>query len=266
MAVRIGAVGYLNARPLTWALDREPARWSVRYDVPSVCAELLHRGDVDLGLIPSIEYLQRGDYRLVPGVGIGSRGDIATVALYTSKAMRDVRTVALDTSSRTSVALTRVLCAKRYGITPQFVPHRPDLAAMVEQCDAALLIGDPAFDADHNALGLRKIDLGGEWTAMTGLPFVWAFWAGRLDAAPPDVCRALAEARDRGVQAIDRIAADYAPGDPARAASIWHNRLFNPNLPDDVRVLGFQPDWSAAEAAPGPQRPNMEAGGPAPSV
>jgi hypothetical protein len=59
---------------------------------------------------------------------------------------------------------------------------------------------------------------------------------------------------------------ELAPGDPARAASIWHNRLFNPNLPDDVRVLGFQPDWSAAEAAPGPQRPNMEVGGPAPSV
>ena len=83
--VRIGAVGYLNARPLTWALDREPARWHVRYDVPSVCAALLHDGEVDLGLIPSIEYLQSDDYRFVPGVGIGSRGPVASVALYTRK-------------------------------------------------------------------------------------------------------------------------------------------------------------------------------------
>src|SRR5688572_30641585 len=81
--VRVGAVGYLNARPLTWALDRQPDRWRVRYDVPSVCAALLHAGDVDLALIPSIDYLERPDYRFVPGVGIGSRGPVASVALYT---------------------------------------------------------------------------------------------------------------------------------------------------------------------------------------
>ena len=100
--IRLGAVVYLNARPLTWVLDRHPDRWEVRYDVPSVCAQLLHHDDVDLGLIPSIEYLQRPDYRFVPGVGIGSRGEIASVALYTRKELRDVRTLALDTSSRTS--------------------------------------------------------------------------------------------------------------------------------------------------------------------
>src|SRR5262245_66628831 len=80
--LRIGAVGYLNARPLTWALDREPARWRVRYDVPSVCAALLQAGEVDLGLVPSIEYLRAPDYRFVPGVGIGSRGAVASVAMY----------------------------------------------------------------------------------------------------------------------------------------------------------------------------------------
>ena len=90
--VRIGAVGYLNARPLTWALDRDPARWLVRYDVPSVCASLLHEGKVDLGLIPSIEYLQSDDYRFVPGVGIGSRGPVASVALYTRKPIEEIRT------------------------------------------------------------------------------------------------------------------------------------------------------------------------------
>ena len=237
-AVRLGAVVYLNARPLTWALDRSSTGWRVRYDVPSVCADLLHAGEIDLGLIPSIEYLHGPDYRFVPGVGIGSRGEIATVALYTRKEMRDVRTVALDTSSRTSVALTRVLCVKRYGIAPEFVPHGPDLAAMIARCDAALLIGDPAFDADHEALGLRKIDLGAEWTALTGLPFIYAAWTGRPEAADRHLVDALQRAQAEGLAAVDAIAAEYGRGDEAvtrRAAQY---------LRDNVRY-GLGPQESA---------------------
>ena len=216
--VRIGAVGYLNARPLTWALDRDPARWLIRYDVPSVCASLLHEGKVDLGLIPSIEYLHSDDYRFVPGVGIGSRGPIASVALYTKKPIEEVRQIALDTSSRTSVALTRVLCRYRFGIDAEFVPHGPDLPAMLSACDAGLLIGDPAFDADHEALGVRKIDLGDVWTQMTGLPFVYAAWTGRPSAAGDDVVRALQQAQTDGVAAREAIAAEYGAGDATRTA------------------------------------------------
>jgi chorismate dehydratase len=218
MAVRIGAVGYLNARPLTWALDRDPGRWQMRYDLPSVCARLLHAGEVDLGLIPSIDYLQAEDYRLVPGIGIGSRGPIASVALYTRLPLDRVRTVALDTSSRTSVTLVRVLCRHRFGIAPEFVDHGPDLAAMTSTYDAGLLIGDPAFDTDHTALGLKKIDLGDEWTAMTGLPFIYAAWTGRPGAlTSPDV-DALQIAQAQGVRSVDDIAAEYGAGDAARTA------------------------------------------------
>jgi len=168
--VRLGAVGYLNARPLTWALDRSPEHWQIRYDVPSVCSALLHEGGVDLGLVPSIDYLGAPDYRLVPGVGIGSRGPVASVALFTRVPLEDVRRIALDTSSRTSVTLVKVLCRHRFHIEPEFVPHGPDLDAMTRGSEAALLIGDPALEADHEALGLRKVDLGAEWTAMTALP------------------------------------------------------------------------------------------------
>lgn len=216
--VRIGAVGYLNARPLTWALDRDPGRWRVRYDLPSVCSALLHRGEVDLGLIPSVEYLQSPDYRFVPGIGVCSRGAVASVALYTRRPIEDVRHVALDTSSRTSVALIQILCRHRFRITPSFVPHGPDLAAMTVACDAALLIGDPAFDAPHEALGLRKIDLGEEWTAMTGLPFVYAAWTGRPGAADKGVVGALQRAQVDGLAATDAIASEYGRGDAARAA------------------------------------------------
>jgi chorismate dehydratase len=214
--IRIGAVSYLNARPLTWALDRVPGAWEVRYDLPSVCAALLHRGDVDLGLIPSIEYLH-GDYRLVPGVGIGSRGPVASVALFTTRPVGDIRTLALDTSSRTSVALVKVMCAHRFGIAPEFVSHGPDLAAMTRACDAALLIGDPAFDADPAALGLEKIDLGAEWTAMTGLPFVYAAWTGRPGAIDRSGVEALQAAQTAGLAATDAIAAEYGGGDARRA-------------------------------------------------
>src|SRR5688572_19038649 len=93
--IRIGAVGYLNARPLTWALDGHPDRWSIRYDVPSVCSSLLHAGQVDLGLVPSIDYLQDPHYRFVPGVGIGSRGAIASVALYTRVPIDRISAIAL---------------------------------------------------------------------------------------------------------------------------------------------------------------------------
>jgi chorismate dehydratase len=211
--LRIGAVGYLNARPLTWALDQQPERWDVRYDLPAVCAALLHEGTVDLGLIPSVEYLHSPDYRFVPGVGIGSRGPIASVALYTRKPIDQVRTLALDTSSRTSVSLVRVLCHHHFKIAPEFVPHGPDLAGMTRACDAGLLIGDPAFDADHAALGLDKIDLGEEWTSLTGLPFIYAAWTGRGGAVKSDDVEALQRAQAVGVSNTAAIAQEYGGGD-----------------------------------------------------
>jgi chorismate dehydratase len=216
--IRLGAVGYLNARPLTWALDRSPDRWQVRYDVPSVCADLLRASEIDLGLIPSIEYLQAPDYRFVPGVGIGSRGPVASVALFSRVPVEQITRIALDTSSRTSVVLIKVLCRHRFAINPGFVSHGPDLSAMTRDSDAALLIGDPALEADPEALGLRKIDLGDEWTAMTGLPFVYAAWTGRPGVIDAAGIHALQEAQEEGARVTDAIAAEYARGDAAAAA------------------------------------------------
>jgi chorismate dehydratase len=216
--LRLGAVGYLNARPLTWALDRAPQGWEVRYDVPSVCAGLLHEGKVDLALIPSVEYLHAADYKLVPGVGVVSDGPVGSVALYTRVPLDDIRHIALDTSSRTSVALIKVLCHYRFHIQPEFRSHTPDLAEMTRDSDAALLIGDPALEVNHGALGLEKIDLGAQWTAMTGLPFVYAAWTGRPGAIGADGIRILQEARDEGVRATVAIAAEYG-GDDAVATA-----------------------------------------------
>ena len=216
--VRIGAVGYLNARPLTYTLDRRPDLWQVRYDLPAVCARLLYDGEVDLGLVPCIEYLRRPDYRFVPGVGIGSRGPVKSVALYTRRDTKDIRHIALDTSSRTSVTLIRVLCARHFGIQPEYVPHPPDVLVMLRDYDAGLIIGDPALEFDAEAHGIRKIDLGAEWTAMTGLPFIYAGWTGPSGALDQSQVRALQEAQAEGVRSFPAIAKEYAGADTAREA------------------------------------------------
>jgi chorismate dehydratase len=219
--VRIGAVSYLNARPLVYGLDRPAAspgsqaeRLTVRFDLPSACATLLAEGAIDLGLIPTIAYLDRPGDRVVPGVAIVSDGPVASVAIFTRRPIRDVRSLALDTSSRTSVALTRILCARVLGATPAFVPHPPKLDSMLAACDAALLIGDPALFADYRALGTEKIDLGEIWTRWTGRPFVWAFWAGPPDAVDGSTVQRLQQARDAGVAASDAIANAYCADDP----------------------------------------------------
>ncbi len=219
--VRLGAVGYLNAQPLVAGLAERPEAVSLRFDVPSVCARLLDAGDIDLGMVPSITYLDRPGDRIVPDVCIGSEGEVASVALFTRVPVADIKRVALDTSSRTSALLTEILCARRFRISPDFIPHAPDLPAMLAAADAALLIGDPALFADTRAHGMPKIDkidLGAEWTAMTGLPFVWAFWAGRPGAAGPDVVALLKEAARCGVAESDALADAFFAGDPMRQA------------------------------------------------
>jgi chorismate dehydratase len=214
---RLGAVDYLNARPLVYGLERRRDLFAVRFDPPSVCAELLHGNSIDVGMIPTIEYNRgRNEYRIVPGMAIISDGPVASVALFTKLPLERIRTIAADTSSRTSNGLLRVLCRERFGIDPEFTQRPPDPDAMFAAYDAALIIGDPALYLDPAAKGVEKIDLGEQWTAMTGLPFVWAFWAGRPGVLSSTAVAALTEARDAGVAASDEIADDYCG--PERAA------------------------------------------------
>jgi chorismate dehydratase len=229
MPIRLGAVSYLNTRPLVYGLEAETdlarrsgpaakaARFHLRFDVPAQCAELLHADAIDLGLIPSIEYPGH-DYCIVPGVSIASDGPVASVAVFSRVPTGNIRSIALDTSSRTSVALLRVLCARWFEIEPRLVSMPPDLGRMIRECDAALVIGDNALFTDEQALGLEKVDLGEEWIGMTGLPFVYAFWAGRPGVAGPADVAALQEARDRGLAATAAIGRQSFPDDPEKAA------------------------------------------------
>lgn len=215
--VRLGAVDYLNARPLVYGLELHSHRFSLRFDVPSKCAALLHEGSIDVGMIPSIEYLRsHQSYRIVPDLGIVSDGPVASVAMFTTKPMDRIRSIAADTSSRTSTGLLQILCVEAFGVEADFVPMAPEPDEMLRRCDAALLIGDTALFLDHSARGVTKIDLGEAWTRLTGLPFVWAFWAGRPDALTSEDAADLTASRNRGVVASDEIAAEYCG--PARAS------------------------------------------------
>jgi len=214
--IRLGAVGYLNARPLVYGLERVPG-FDIRYDIPAECARLLHAHDTDIGLIPSIEYLRGPQpYAIVPGAGVTSNGPVASVAIYTRRSPRDIRTIAMDSSSRTSVALATVLLRREFGVAPEPVAMAPDLDAMLARADAALIIGDTALFLDQP--DIAKHDLGALWTRSTGLPFVYAVWTGWPGAATQADVAALQQARDEGVAHADDVAAAYYPGDPERQA------------------------------------------------
>jgi chorismate dehydratase len=242
--VRLGAVEYLNARPLVFGLADVPV-FDVRFDTPSRCADLLHAGETDLGLIPSIEYL-RGPaaeaYHIVPDVAIGSFGPVASVAIYTTKDVADVRSIALDTSSRTSVALTRVLCREVFSIDPALHEEGPDLSRMLAHSDGALLIGDTALlleggpmPVGNRVVDVQKIDLGQVWRTRTGLPFVYAFWAGRPGAVTGAHVTALQRARDAALLEPARVAREYFGG------ASEHLALGTRYLRDNIRYV-FGPD------------------------
>ncbi len=211
--VRLGAVSYLNSEPHVHGLERDPG-FRLEREVPSRVARRLHANEVDLGLVPSIEYAF-GDYAIVPGAAVGSRGPVRSVCLFHHGPLERVRRVALDTSSRTSAALVKILLRERLGRDPQYVPMGPGLVDMLAVADAALLIGDPALDQEGE---VSRLDLGEAWTRLTGLPFVFAFWAGRAGAVGAAGVRRLQSALAAGVGALPEIASRYAAGDPVRAA------------------------------------------------
>jgi len=153
------------------------------FSIPSLCAAQLERGEIEVGLVPVAE-IARQSLEMVPGVGIACLGPVRSILLFSRVPWNKVRTLAADSSSRTSVQLARVILSERYGAEPAIKPHVPELGAMLSQADAALLIGDSALRVNPEELStlhpkVEYLDLGAEWLALTGLPFVFAAWAGK---------------------------------------------------------------------------------------
>jgi chorismate dehydratase len=176
-ALRVGAVNYLNTKPLIERLTDFAPRIELSLDLPSRLADQLAVCELDVGLIPVVEFF-RGGYSFVPNIAIGSRGPVLSVTLFSKVPWQQIRSVALDEGSRTSAALTQILLHKRYGVKPIVRSLPIDTPAENLDTDAVLLIGDRAMRACLP--GYRfAYDLGEEWTAWTGLPMVFAVWAIR---------------------------------------------------------------------------------------
>ena len=151
--------------------------FDLQFRVPAECADMIASGAADIGIIPSFELLGR-DLGVVPGVGIACRGAVRSILLVSKRPAGEIRTLAADASSRTSVALARIILARRYGAEPVVTKRPPNLAEMLHNADAALIIGDPALHLNPETLPFRVYDLGTEWMDLTGLPMVFAVWAG----------------------------------------------------------------------------------------
>lgn len=219
----MSVVKYLNTAPLVWGLERGPlkGRYRLSYTVPAECAEALRSGTADVGIIPSIEYQTIPRLKIVPGIAIASERKVESVLLVSRGPARRAKRVALDSSSRTSAALVKILFARLWKREPEYTEAAPDLKAMLNANDAALLIGDPALQfALHSpaaaGLDMRDLhvyDLAEEWAKLTNLPFVFAFWAARAEVARTSgnrVAHDLHTSLDEGMKHIGEMAREAA--------------------------------------------------------
>jgi chorismate dehydratase len=208
--IRIGAVEYLNTKPLICDLELLAPDAELILDLPSRLADGLAQGELDVALIPVIEYFRAGNYSLVPNIAIGSRGPVLSVTLFSRVPVGEIRTLALDEGSRTSAALVQVLLRMRYEVLPRLQPLPMDAVADEVNADAVLLIGDRAMRASLPGFPY-SYDLGQEWHEWTDLPFVYAAWAVRPGVDLGDVTDALTEAKRRGRERVAHIAHFEAP-------------------------------------------------------
>jgi chorismate dehydratase len=217
--MRIGAVSYLNTKPLVYGLQDlvQPAgkstapRHELVFDLPSRLADQLAAGELDVALIPSVEFFQNPDYTIVSDACIACRGPVRSVKLLSRVPLEAIRTLALDEGSRTSAVLAQILLREQFGLSPELVPFPIDAAPESIAADALLMIGDRAI---HPPAGqyVAEWDLGDVWCRWAELPFVFAMWVSGAGFQPArneelaELCTILGHARDSGVAHVDQIA------------------------------------------------------------
>lgn len=209
--VRLGAVSYLNSRPLVHQLSEQLPSSRVTLDFPSRLADSLARKELDVALIPSIEYFRGNDYEILSNACVAARGAVMSVKLFCRVHPGDIRTVSLDEGSRTSATLTRIILAEKYGVNPKAESLSLKSSTQHSQADAVLLIGDRAMHLPDEPF-VEVIDLGQVWNEWTGLPFVFAMWVAQKSADTTGIAAVLEHTRDLGVKHVSEIAATEADG------------------------------------------------------
>ncbi|WP_425586967.1 menaquinone biosynthetic enzyme MqnA/MqnD family protein [Streptomyces violaceusniger] len=221
---KVGHIQYLNCMPLYWGLARTGSLldFDLTKASPDTLNDLLVRGDLDIGPISLVEYLRNADDLVaLPDIAVGCDGPVMSCVIVSQLPLEqlDGARVALGSASRTSVRLAQLLLAERYGLAPDYYTCPPDLSLMMQEAEAAVLIGDAALRANlHDAprLGLRVHDLGQMWKEWTGLPFVFAVWAARREylEREPEIVRQVHEAflssRNLSLEEVGKVAEQAA--------------------------------------------------------
>ncbi|MGH9930429.1 MAG: menaquinone biosynthetic enzyme MqnA/MqnD family protein [Pyrinomonadaceae bacterium] len=219
---RLAASSYLNTAPLVWSFHQGSQQGAVELvtdAAPARCADLLARGEVEAALVPIIEYQRIPEARVVPGVCVGSHSAVRSVVLVSKhEDLKNVRRVALDTSSRTSQALVKIIFREFLDFEPQWETSKPDVQTMMEDNDAALLIGDPAMKI--SLPGVHVFDLASLWRRFTNTGFVFAMWMARAGAVEAVSEVDFAGARDEGLEQVEQIISQYETVVPLPRAEI----------------------------------------------
>ncbi len=251
--VRVGAVSYLNSKPLVEDLSGLLPAATVSLDYPSRLADQLAAGDLDVALIPSVEYMRGTDYEIISDACVATRGPVLSVKLYSRVDPGAIQTLALDEGSRTSATLARIMLLERYGVDPARQQLPIEMSVQHTGADAVLVIGDRAMHAPNQEFH-TVWDLGEEWLAWTGLPFVFAMWVARRGVASSHVEQMLSESRDRGVARISDIAQREAAklNIPAESAEryLTDNLFFRLTSAERSGLKLFQQLAVQAELAP----------------
>ena len=236
--LRISIVEFLNTAPLVWGFTDGPlqGRYDLSFTVPSLCAEALRSGQVDVAIIPAIEYQRMDGMVVLPEMAVAAKSEVRSILVLAKKPIEQAKRIALDTNSRSSVALTRILCKEFWCIAPEFIDAAPDASAMLAEADAALVIGDPALrirlkvDAllakapgtkgccdselasDQSEIPVPGVDtlfvydVAEQWRQMTGKPCVLAIWVGRRELITPEVVADFLASKEYGLARIGEIA------------------------------------------------------------
>ena len=234
--LRISVVQYLNTAPLVRGFTHGPlqGKYNLSFTVPSQCAEELRSGAAEVAIIPAIEYQRIPDLVVLPDLSIASKERVRSLLILSKVPIRKVRRIALDRSSRSTQALTKILCAARWGIVPEFSEAAPSAAEMLQASDAALLIGDPALRiaiaaetharpasdgawlCDGKTVGLPDVekihiyDVVREWWQMTERPAVLAIWAARREVATVELAQEFSASLEFGLAHLEEICAEAA--------------------------------------------------------
>lgn len=203
--MRLGCLPYLNVKPLVYTLEHGglPEGWELVYAPPSQLADMLNAGEIAAAPVSSFATFGSPDFDMCPGICIAADGPVRSVLLLSKKPVENIDTIALDTSSLSGASMLKIILRELYALEPQFVRLAPDpVSSMLVKCDAALVIGNPAMQCPKQ--GLHILDLGQEWRDLTGLPAVFAVWAGK--GITPELIAILHEARREGISRVREIA------------------------------------------------------------